>query len=173
SEAVKKAAADAKAKIDKATTVDEIKTDKDTAIDEIGKLYAKQKKEAEEKEKAEAEKNIRVNSASGTITSIKYNQPAKITASATGLPKNYKLAIYEGDSQKKVVTANDKGEAALEFETGAVTSDRTFTVKVLDASGKEVDGKSKTINIDIDDGFFAKIISFFLKLFGMLKTYDI
>ena len=117
--------------------------------------------------------DITVNSYSGTRTDIKYNQPAKIIASATGLPKGYKLAIYEGDSQKKAVTANDAGEATVEFETGAVTVDRTFTVKVLDASGKEVDGKSKTITIDVNDGFFQKIISFFLKLFGALKLVEI
>ena len=173
SNAVKKIASDAKAKIDKASTVDEIKADKDTAIDEIGKLYAKEKKEAEERNKAEAEKKITVNSPSGTITNVKYNQPAKIIASASNLPKDYKLAIYEGESQKMSVTANDKGEAAVEIETGAVTSDRTFTVKVLNASGKEVDGKSKTLTIDVNDGFFQKIISFFLKLFGALKLVEI
>ncbi|MBR6939651.1 MAG: leucine-rich repeat protein, partial [Clostridia bacterium] len=102
------------------------------------------------------ESKIKFSAPSGTITNVKYNQPAKIIASATGLPKGYKLAIYEGDSQKKAVTADDKGEATVELETGAITSDRTFTVKVLDASGNEVDGKSKTVTIDVDDGFFAK-----------------
>jgi hypothetical protein len=173
SDAVKKIAADAKEKIDEATSIEAVNAEKTNAINSIKDKIAEEKETEAKKEKAEAEKKINVNSASGTITSIKYNQPAKIIASATGLPKGYKLAIYEGDSQKKAVTANDKGEATVEFETGEITTDRVFTVKVLDASGKDVDGKSKTINIDIDDGFFAKIISFFLKLFGALKAVEL
>ena len=166
SDAVKKIASDAKAKIDKATSVDAVNTEKTSAINSVKNKIAEENKKPDESK-------IKVSAPSGTRTDIKYNQPAKIIASATGLPKGYKLAIYEGNSQKKSVTANDAGEAAVEFETGALTSDRTFTVKVLDTSGKEVDGKSKTVTIDINDGFFQKIISFFLKLFGALKQVDI
>ena len=173
SDAVKKIAADAKEKIDEATSIEAVNAEKTNAINSIKDKIAEEKETEAEKEKAEAEKKINVNSASGTITSIKYNQPAKIIASATGLPKGYKLAIYEGNSLKVSVKANDMGEAKIEFETGEITTDRVFTVKVLDASGKEVDGKSKTITIDIDDGFFAKIISFFLKLFGALKAVEL
>ena len=57
-------------------------------------------------------------------------------------------------------------------------SGRTFTVKVIDANGnvqKDSSGAelSKTCEVKVNSGFFAKLIAFFRGLFRLLPNIDI
>ena len=114
----------------------------------------------------------------GNGIGIGYNEKVHITATAANLPAGYKLAIYEGGTQKAAAAANEKGEAKVEYTSGQLTSTTDYFVKVIDSKGNTAkDGNGnlleKKIKVEVSGGFFQIIIAFFKSLFGMLKTYDI
>ena len=97
--------------------------------------------------------------ASGTV---RWKYRVKMTAKASGLPKGYHLEWWKGkEAVSKTAT----------LVTGPLT-DKTnvYTAKICDSSGKPVSTaaqeKSATVTVTVQTGFFAKIISFFTRLFG-------
>ena len=104
---------------------------------------------------------------------VDYRSTVTVTATASGLPEGYMLAVYEGSSLKA------KGSAtSVSYNAGELMGNKTFTVKVVnsgntpqkDSSGKEV---SKTVEVKVKSGFFDKLIAFFRNLFGSLPKVEI
>lgn len=81
------------------------------------------------------------------------------------LPSGWKI-VWETDNNNfsKSVSFNGKTCTITPSKSG----DTTFTVKVLDAEGKEV--SSDTQKMTSKSGFFDKFIAFFKKLFGLTKV---
>ncbi|MBR6336077.1 MAG: hypothetical protein IKR90_08000 [Clostridia bacterium] len=95
--------------------------------------------------------------ASGTV---RWKYRVKMTAKASGLPKGYHLEWWkEKEAVSKTAT----------LVTGPLT-DKTnvYTAKICDSSGKPVStaAQEKSVTVTVQTGFFAKIISFFTRLFG-------
>lgn len=104
---------------------------------------------------------------------VDYRSTVTVTATASGLPEGYVLALYEGSSLKA------KGSAtSVSYNAGELMGNKTFTVKVVDSgntpqkdsSGKEV---NKTVEVKVKSGFFDKLIAFFRNLFGSLPKVEI
>ena len=111
----------------------------------------------------------------GSGREIGYNEKVRIRASATNLPSEYRIVIC--DASGTVLKAGDRGQAAVEYESGGLTGLTEYTVKIVDTNGNTASSASgaleKKITINVKGGFFQIIIAFFKGLFGMLKTYDI
>ena len=90
---------------------------------------------------------------------INWRYRAHLVASAVNLPTGYHLAWFENNSN-----ICDKAD----FTTGSLTSDKTYTVKIVDKAGKSVgaDDKNVTVTLKVKNDFITKIISFFSRLFG-------
>lgn len=113
-------------------------------------------------------------------TTVDYRSKVNITATASGVPDGYFLAIYSGNTllekgtkDKVSYTPKDSNNKPAELK-----SDITYTVKVVDGKNavqKDSDGKDLTANIEIKvkQGFFDKLIAFFKGLFGLLPTVEI
>lgn len=101
---------------------------------------------------------VRITAPSGK-KQINWKYKAQLVASAVDLPSDLHLAWYEGD---KIVCDN------AEFITDNLTSNHTYTIKIIDKNKKVVSDASqeKTVEVDVKDDFFTKIISFFSRLFG-------
>ena len=111
---------------------------------------------------------------------VDYRSKVNITATASGVPKGYYVAIYDGkkllekgDNTKVVFAPEDSNGKPLELKT-----DKTYTVKIIDAKGnvqKDANGKDLTskIEIKVKQGFFDKFIAFFKGLFRLLPTVEI
>lgn len=104
---------------------------------------------------------------------VDYRSTVTVTATASGLPEGYVLAVYEGSTLKA------KGSAtSVSYNAGELMGNKTFTVKVVnsgntpqkDSSGKEV---NKTVEVKVKSGFFDKLIAFFRNLFGSLPKVEI
>ncbi len=90
---------------------------------------------------------------------INWRYRAHLVASAVNLPTGYHLAWFENNSN-----ICDKAD----FTTGSLTSDKTYTVMIVDKTGKPVgaDDKNVTVTLKVKNDFITKIISFFSRLFG-------
>ncbi|MBQ8944847.1 MAG: InlB B-repeat-containing protein [Clostridia bacterium] len=114
-----------------------------------------------------------------TSTTVDYRSKVNITATASGVPDGYFLAIYSGNTllekgtkDKVTYTPKDNNKPA------ELKSDTTYTVKVIDSKNavqKDSSGKDLTANVEIKvkQGFFDKLIAFFKGLFGLLPTVEI
>ncbi len=115
-----------------------------------------------------------------TSTTVDYRSKVNITATASGVPDGYFLAIYSGNTllekgtkDKVTYTPKDSNNKPIELK-----SDTTYTVKVIDGKNavqKDSNGKDLTANVEIKvkQGFFDKLIAFFKGLFGLLPTVEI
>ena len=113
-------------------------------------------------------------------TTVDYRSKVNITATASGVPDGYFLAIYSGNTllekgtkDKVTYTPKDSNNKSLELK-----SDVTYTVKVIDGKNavqKDSNGKDLTANVEVKvkQGFFDKLIAFFKGLFGLLPTVEI
>ncbi|MBQ8942865.1 MAG: leucine-rich repeat protein, partial [Clostridia bacterium] len=90
---------------------------------------------------------------------ITWKYKAHITATATDLPKGYKVVWYEGET---AVCENG------DFTTDSLTANHTYTAKIVDGSGEifSTSAQEKTVTIKVKTDFFSKLISFFAILFG-------
>ncbi len=112
-------------------------------------------------------------------TTVDYRSKVNITATASGVPDGYFLAIYSGNTllekgtkDKVTYTPKDNNKPA------ELKSDTTYTVKVVDGKNavqKDSNGKDLAANVEIKvkQGFFDKLIAFFKGLFGLLPTVEI
>ncbi|MBR4766930.1 MAG: leucine-rich repeat domain-containing protein [Clostridia bacterium] len=91
--------------------------------------------------------------------SLNWRYRAHLVASAENLPERCHIAWYEG---------NTKVSDNADFTTGSLTSNHTYTAKIVDASGTVVSNSAqeKTVKVEVKTDFFSKIISFFSRLFG-------
>ncbi|MCQ2476194.1 MAG: DUF6273 domain-containing protein, partial [Clostridia bacterium] len=105
---------------------------------------------------------------------IDYRSIVTITATATGVPEGYKLAIYLGS--QKVAEGDNK---SVSYEYGEIKSDINYTVKVIDANGKvQKDSNGNELSKDggkitCNAGFFKKLIAFFKGLFKSLPKVEV
>ncbi len=112
-------------------------------------------------------------------TTVDYRSKVNITATASGVPDGYFLAVYSGNTllekgtkDKVTYTPKDNNKPA------ELKSDTSYTVKVIDGKNtvqKDSNGKDLAANVEIKvkQGFFDKLIAFFKGLFGLLPTVEI
>ncbi|MBR3621147.1 MAG: hypothetical protein IKN56_06530, partial [Clostridia bacterium] len=104
---------------------------------------------------------------------VDYRSNVTVTATATGVPEGYYLAIYDGAALKS------KGSnTKVIFKAGEMTSGKSFTVKVIDSNKtvqKDSSGAELAANceVKVKTGFFDKIIAFFRGLFGLLPSVEV
>jgi hypothetical protein len=105
---------------------------------------------------------------------VDYKSNVTVTATASGVPTGYVLAIYEGNTFR---TQGDNTKVS--YPVGQMTAGRTFTVKVIDPSTKVVQKDSsgaelsKYCEVKVKTGFFDKLIAFFKGLFGALPNVEV
>ncbi len=104
---------------------------------------------------------------------VDYRSIVTVTATATGVPEGYVLAIFDGNTE--LARGDNK---SVSYKVGEMKSGRTFTVKVIDVNGnvqKDSSGTelSKTCEVKVNSGFFKKLIAFFKGLFGLLPSIEI
>ena len=104
---------------------------------------------------------------------VDYRATVTVTATASGVPSGYYLAVYEGNTLKQ------KGDnKSVSFNVGEMTADKTFTVKIIDGKNavqKDSNGNAhqKNVEVKVKQGFFDKLIAFFKGLFGSLPKVEI
>ena len=104
---------------------------------------------------------------------VDYRATVTVTATASGVPSGYYLAVYEGNTLKQ------KGDnKSVSFNAGEMTADKTFTVKIIDSKNavqKDSNGNAhqKNVEVKVKQGFFDKLIAFFKGLFGSLPKVEI
>ena len=101
---------------------------------------------------------------------VGYRSTVTYKAKAENVPDGFKLAVYDGS---RLIETGDRTSVTYEIP-GEMTSGKTLTVKVIDKNGavqKTADGKeiSAQTEIKVKDGFFDKLVAFFLGLFGLLS----
>ncbi len=104
---------------------------------------------------------------------VDYKSNVTITATATGIPDGYVLALYDGNTK---ISSGDN--AKISHNVGTMTASQTYTIKVVDGNGnvqKDGDGNDLTANceVKVKNSFFDIIIAFFRGLFGLLPNVDI
>ncbi|MCQ2476175.1 MAG: hypothetical protein MJ173_09795, partial [Clostridia bacterium] len=105
---------------------------------------------------------------------VDYRSIVTITATATDVPDDCKLAIYLGS--QKVATGDNK---SVSYSVGELKSDINYTVKVIDANGKvQKDSNENELSKDggkitCNAGFFKKLIAFFKGLFNLLPKVEV
>ncbi|MBR3621477.1 MAG: InlB B-repeat-containing protein, partial [Clostridia bacterium] len=109
-----------------------------------------------------------------TSQTVDYKSNVTVTATASGVPTGYVLAIYEGNTFR---TQGDNTKVS--YSVGQMTAGKTFTVKVIDPSTKAVQKDSsgaelnKNCEVKVKTGFFDKLIAFFKGLFGALPNVEV
>lgn len=97
--------------------------------------------------------------------SLNYKESLILTAVTTGMPSDAQIYWY--------VDGVKAGEGET-FKLYQATQNVTVDVKIVDSSGVDVsiNGKifSDTEQVNVNTGFFAKLIAFFKGLFGSLRT---
>ncbi|MBR0120258.1 MAG: hypothetical protein IJM10_00580, partial [Clostridia bacterium] len=112
-------------------------------------------------------------------TTVDYRSKVNITATASGVPDGYFLAIYSGNTLLEKGTKDKVSYTPKDNNKPAeLKSDTTYTVKVIDGKNtvqKDSNGKDLAANVEIKvkQGFFDKLIAFFKGLFGLLPTVEI
>ncbi len=169
SAAVQTIANTAKQNIDSAVDIAEVNTAKQNGIKAINDQIAKENKPDDPvNPTANAKLNVK------SSTSADYRANVTITATATGVPDGYVLALYDGNT--KIATGDN---TKVSHNVGNMTASKTYTVKVIDPSNNAVqkDGNgaelSRTCEINVNTGFFARLIAFFRGLFGLLPNVEI
>ncbi len=119
-------------------------------------------------EKTDILRGASVSAGSGEVYK---NSVVTVTARGNNMPKGYTLVIYEGNTQ---VASGDNTSVSYRIP-GNVSSEKTYTVKVLDADKnpqKDSGGNelTATITVTVKQGLWNNIVAFFRKLFGMNKV---
>ena len=100
---------------------------------------------------------------------VDYKSNVTVTATASGLPAGYLVALYDGGKQ---LAKSDSG--TVSYSMGKMKESKTLTAKIIDVQGNaqaNTDGiLEKDFTITVKTGFFAKLIAFFKGLFGLLPT---
>ncbi len=104
---------------------------------------------------------------------VEYKANVTVTATAENVPDGYVLAIYEGGTLRETGS-----NTTVSYKAGTMTSNRTFTVKVIDMSKnvqKDANGNELSANceVKVKSGFFDKIIAFFKGLFRALPNIEV
>ena len=105
---------------------------------------------------------------------VDYKANVTVTATATGVPTGYVLAIYEGNSLRA-----QGNSTSVSYAVGQMTAEKTFTVKVIEPSTKAVQKDNsgaelnKNCEVKVKTGFFDKLIAFFKGLFGLLPNVEV
>lgn len=102
---------------------------------------------------------------------VGYKSNVVIIVTADNVPDGYEVALYDGD------TLLAKGENSIKHSISKIKADKTFTAKVIDADGnvqQNADGAlEKTIEVKVNNSFFAVIKAFFLRVFGVVPTVEL
>ena len=120
--------------------------------------------EAAKKEYADAVNKAQVTIRKPSTDKISYGDSIVLHADLTVLPAGWKI-VWESDNGNFSNSVSSDGKSCT--ITPSKSGNTTFTVKVLDAEGKEVSSDTQTMTSKA--GFFDKIIAFFKKLFGSAK----
>ena len=123
------------------------------------------------------EKNTSTASAALKIpsnTEVEYAATVTVKAKATGVPKGYYVALYEGNNQ---LAKGSNTEVSCTFK-GEFTGSKTITAKIIDNDGnvqKDGSGNYLSANFEVKakSGFFAKLIAFFKRLFKSLPSVTV
>ena len=120
---------------------------------------------------------IRMVSFNGT-KNINYKEKVKIYASATGLPKDYKLVIAEGTTPLAEIAGNPNDTVYLEWTSENLTKDTTYNVTIINQNRQLLLNKNgeliqNTIDIKVNNSFFARLIAFFKQFFVGFATIDV
>lgn len=104
---------------------------------------------------------------------VDYRTRVTVTAEATGVPKGYDLALYEGN--KELARGNNK---TVSCDVGELTAEKQFVVKIIDKDGRlQKDGSgtplAKSILVTVRTGFLQRLVGFFKGLFGLLPRVEI
>ena len=116
-----------------------------------------------------AKAEIRVRSSA----TVSYRSRVKITATARNVPEEYQLVICDG------LTPLARGDnKSVTYDAGEMTSNRTFTVYVVEKGGTAIQKNSdglleKNCEITVTSGFFAKMLAFFKSLLGALPNIEV
>ncbi|MBQ8944053.1 MAG: leucine-rich repeat domain-containing protein, partial [Clostridia bacterium] len=96
---------------------------------------------------------------------VNFGSSATLNATATGVPEDYYLIIYEGN---RFVAKGDNKSVSCVVED--ITEDRVFTVKIADRYGntKSAANTQKTVTVKVQTGFIYRLIEFFKKLFSII-----
>lgn len=104
---------------------------------------------------------------------VEYRANVTITATATGVPEGYYLDIIDNYG------LGDYGNnTRVSYEAGPMTSNRKYTVYVVDENGVVQEDANGNIlaadcEVKVKSGFFDKLIAFFKGLFGTLPNVEI
>ena len=106
-------------------------------------------------------------------TTVDYRAKVTLVATASYVPNNCNLVLYEGN--KQIAKGNNK---TVSFSIGEMKSSKKYVVKIVDAKGnvlKDSKGNDLSANVEIKvkSSFFDKIIAFFRGLFGSLPDVEI
>lgn len=104
---------------------------------------------------------------------VDYKANVTVTATATGVPDGYLLAIYEGNYLRAL-----GNNMIVSYNAGTITANRTFTVKVIEKNGniqKDESGNDLTAKceVNVKSSFIDKLIAFFKGLFGALPNVEV
>ena len=107
-------------------------------------------------------------------TEVEYAATVTVTATASGVPEGYFVALYEGG---KLLARGDNTKASYKFP-GEFKSAKTITAKIIDEKEnvqKDAGGKdlSASFEVKAKSGFFAKLIAFFKRLFKTLPSVEV
>ncbi|MBR5112279.1 MAG: hypothetical protein IK097_02510 [Clostridia bacterium] len=99
---------------------------------------------------------------------VSYRADVTVTATAENVPSGFYLAIYDGNEELARGTNTN-----VSYHVGEMRSTRTFTVKIIDAEKNVQTDLSnnllqKTVQVNVNSGFFARIVAWFRSLFGSL-----
>ncbi len=104
----------------------------------------------------------------GEEKTVEHRSKVVITSRAANVPDGFYLGITVNN---KLVATGDNEEVT--YTVDEITEDTTFYTYIYDASGKiATKNPHKTDVANVNTGFFAKIVSFFKGLFGMLPTVN-
>ena len=104
----------------------------------------------------------------GEEKKVEYRSKVVITSRAANVPDGFYLGITVNN---KLVATGDNEEVT--YTVDEITEGTTFYTYIFDANGKiATKNPHKTDVANVNTGFFAKIVSFFKGLFGMLPTVN-
>lgn len=104
----------------------------------------------------------------GEEKTVEHRSKVVITSRAANVPDGFHLGIVVNN---KLVAEGDN--TSVQYTVNEITEDTTFYTYIYDASGKiATKNPHKTDVANVNTGFFAKIVSFFKGLFGMLPTVN-
>ncbi len=105
-------------------------------------------------------------------TRVEYGAKVTVTVSAENLPEGcYTVIMMDG----KAVA---RGREQVSYNAGSLRSTASFTAKIIDPSGKTAENSAgkpliSYFTVEVNGGFFARIIGFFKSIFGLLPETEL